>query len=147
MKKLRFVFQGCNKITDEGLDDFCEGLKQLSLLEDLSLSLMHQLSKITDKGVHWLDNCIKRLPGLKSLELNFGFCNGISAVRVEGLSNRLKNLRKLESFSLGFSDCGQMTDSGLHNLCKRLKSLNGSLKSLSLNFYKGDMTDVGLKFI
>jgi len=58
----------CRGITELGLKDFSENLKQIVSLQDLKLNLSH-CREIKEEGLPSLAEALKSLPSLRSLTL------------------------------------------------------------------------------
>jgi len=137
-------FDGCYKITDEGLKNLFERLKSLSCLQTLDLKLLTGLTSI-DLGRKYLWKELKTPSSLKSIHLNWRL-QSITDEALQNISKGLKRFKSLKSLSLKFQSCSDIIDQGLESLTEALKGLH-SLESISLDFDESclGLTDQDLK--
>ena len=142
---LSLAFESCPKITNQGLFDICEGLKNISLLS-LDLNFMGS-SQITSEGFFILMETIKKLKSLSKLHFHFNTENELSDNCMEKLSVILMSLPDLSNFSLRVNCSNKISNEGIKELCEGLKHLK-HLAILNLNFdYSSLISIQGIKCI
>jgi len=154
VRELRFLGE-INTTNDRTLKTLGTAIKSASRVQKLDIqcqrmatNLAGQIAnitnEITEKGLFYLGNKLRRLSSLQALNITFLSCPKINDVGLDHIGKALKNLSSLERLSLNFSSCSLITDTGLENIGKGLHRLV-SLKSLNLNFTLCErITDAGL---
>jgi len=80
-----------------------------------------------------LGHCLRNLPFLKTLTLDFSQCEQLTDIGLDYLGKSIQKLTYLENLSLDFTDCPEITNKGLKRLSQGIKGLV-SLKRLSVDF-------------
>ena len=122
LRKLTFILDNNEDITDLTLYSFSQALPRIRSLREVIFSAAH-CPKITDKGVVEFSKNIGRLRNLKALKLNIGSCKEITNDSVYYLGENLARVSGLERLDLGLDHCVLITSKAVVTLCKRLQVL------------------------
>jgi len=132
LQKLSLNFENSYDLSGSDL----HSLKDLQLKSLQSLSLNFTMCDISDSG---LDSLLNNLTELRTLSLNFEYCNRITDKTLKTL---LPPLTSLHTLALNFGKCKDLTDEGLAHLTNSFNYI----KDLSLNFNEcPNISDKGLQ--
>jgi len=102
LNSLAFIFSGgANKVTDNGVNVLCSAVRDLILLEYLTLDFSD--NQLTDTGANFISQSLRELDNIGELTLCFDG-NQISEVGVNQLGSTIAELKNLRSIMLFFAN-------------------------------------------
>jgi len=96
--------------------------------------------EVSNVGLNYLSESIRKMSGLRKIYLDFEECNDITNSGLRKLGQALKYQTSLKSLTLKFGKCDLINEEGLESLGRRLKTLK-SLQHLELRFNDNHLTD------
>jgi len=144
LRKVSLVFLRSREDVDIELQKVMKGFGRLRTLQNVSLCL--QPMGYSDEGLQRLSKGIKKLHGLRGLDLKFLATKKISDQGLMIFGTTLERLCLLESLCLTFSMTNEITNEGLKSLAKNFKGLQ-ALKRLNLLFNSDQITGFGLQIL
>jgi len=99
-----------SEIIDQSLYFIGQGMKGLGLLRNLSISF--ELSKVKDKGLNFISNCLKKFRYLEKLSFELSNCPQITDKGLTNFSSNLKKIAPLKEITLHVWQCSKATESG-----------------------------------
>jgi len=105
--------------------------------------------ELTNRGLDFLCEGIKRLTSLKDIKLVFAECDSMTDEGIQRIAKSLENLRSLQKLTLKFQTSNESTslsDLGMKYLSMALKKFV-SLRSIHLDLSKMLLSDLGIKYL
>jgi len=104
---------------------------------------------LSDRGLGYIGEGIKRLTSLRDLKLQFSECGSMTDEGMKVIAKALKNLTSLQKLTLKFQTSkatSAFSDKGMRYLTRALQK-PGSLKSLHLDLSAMKITDLGMRYL